>query len=55
VTGDLLTIEDQMYAQLTDALALKPSNAELARATAHPTQNMEAYDSYLKGRNALRG
>jgi len=55
VTGDLLTIEDQMYAQLADALALKPSNAELARATAHPTQDMEAYDSYLKGRNALRG
>ena len=55
VTGDLLTIEDQMYAQLADALALKPSNAELARATAHPTQNMEAYESYLKGRNALRG
>jgi serine/threonine-protein kinase len=55
VTGDLLTIEDQIYAQLVDALVLKPSNAELARATAHPTQNIEAYDSYLKGRNALRG
>ena len=55
ITGDLLTIEDHMYVQLADALALKPSNAELARATAHPTQNMEAYDSYLKGRNALRG
>jgi tetratricopeptide (TPR) repeat protein len=55
VTGDLLTIEDHIYAQLVDALALKPSNAELARATAHPTQNIEAYDSYLKGRNALRG
>jgi serine/threonine protein kinase/tetratricopeptide (TPR) repeat protein len=55
VTGDLLTMEDQMYAQLVDALAVKPSNAELARATTHPTQNMEAYDSYLKGRNVLRG
>ena len=55
VTGDLLTIEDQMYTQLVDALAVKPSNAELARATAHPTQNMEAYDSYLRGRNLLRG
>jgi len=55
LTGDLLTIEDQIYAQLVDALAVKPSNAELARATAHPTQNMEAYDSYLRGRNVLRG
>lgn len=55
VTGDLLTIEDQMYSQVVDALALKPSNTELARATAHPTENMDAYASYLKGRNALRG
>jgi serine/threonine protein kinase/tetratricopeptide (TPR) repeat protein len=55
VTGDLLTIEDQIYAPLVDALALKPSNTELARATAHPTENIEAYDSYLKGRDALRG
>ena len=55
LTGDLLTMEDQMYGQLVDALAIKPSNAELARATAHPTENMEAYASYLKGRNALRG
>ena len=55
VTGDLLTIEDQMYAQLVDALALKPSNEELARATSHPTENVEAYDLYLKGRSAMRG
>ncbi len=55
VTGDLLTIEDQIYAPLVDALALKPSNAEQARASAHPTQNIEAYEFYLKGRNALRG
>jgi len=55
LTGDLLTIEDQIYSQLVDALAIKPSNAELARATAHPTEDMEAYASYLKGRNALRG
>jgi serine/threonine protein kinase/tetratricopeptide (TPR) repeat protein/TolB-like protein len=55
VTGDLLTIEDHIYATLVDALALKPSNAEQARATAHPTQNIEAYEFYLKGRNALRG
>jgi tetratricopeptide (TPR) repeat protein len=55
VTGDLLTIEDQISAKLVDALALKPSNAEQARATAHPTENIEAYEFYLKGRNALRG
>jgi len=55
VTGDLLTIEDQMYAQLVDALALKPGNDDLARAVSHPTENIEAYDLYLRGRNAMGG
>jgi TolB-like protein len=55
VTGDLLTIEDHIYAQLLDALALKPSNDELARAASHPTENIEAYDLYLRGRNAMGG
>jgi serine/threonine protein kinase/tetratricopeptide (TPR) repeat protein len=55
VTGDLLTIEDQIYARLVDALALKPSNAELSRAAPHPTENIEAYDLYLRGRNAMGG
>jgi len=43
VRGDLLTMEDQIYARLVDALALKPSNEELAHATSHPTENIEAY------------
>lgn len=55
VRGDLLTMEDQIYARLVDALALKPSNEELAHATSHPTENVEAYDLYLKGRGAMRG
>jgi len=55
VTGDLLTIEDQMYAQLVDALVVKPSNDDLARAATHPTENIEAYDLYLRGRNAMGG
>jgi len=52
VTGDLLTIEDQIYAKLVDALDSKPTNSALAAA--HPTENVEAYDLYLRGRNALR-
>jgi tetratricopeptide (TPR) repeat protein len=55
MTGDLLTIEDHIYAQLVDALALKPSNDELGRASSHPTENIEAYDLYLRGRNAMGG
>jgi serine/threonine-protein kinase len=52
--ADLLTLEDQIYTALVRALELKPASAELARAAAHPTENIEAYDLYLRGRNALR-
>jgi serine/threonine protein kinase/tetratricopeptide (TPR) repeat protein len=51
---DLLTLEDQIYVNLVKALELKPSNEEIARSGVHPTDNMAAYDLYLKGRSALR-
>jgi serine/threonine protein kinase/tetratricopeptide (TPR) repeat protein len=54
VQQDLLTLEDQIYGGVVEALALKPSNEESARAASHPTENIEAYDFYLKGRDALR-
>ena len=54
VPGDLLALEDQIYGRMVGALALKPSNDELARAGAHPTENLKAYDLYLQGRNVLR-
>jgi serine/threonine protein kinase/tetratricopeptide (TPR) repeat protein len=54
VQQDLLTLEDQIYAGVVDALALKPSNEEMKRAASHPTENIEAYDLYLKGRDVLR-
>jgi len=55
VQQDLLTLEDQIYAGLVEALALNPTSEESARATPHPTENIEAYDLYLKGRSAMRG
>jgi tetratricopeptide (TPR) repeat protein len=36
-------------------LEIKQSNEELARSTARPTENIGAYDLYLKGRNLWRG
>lgn len=54
VTGDLFTIEDQIYNQLVSALDLSPTGDEIARAAARPTYNIAAYDLYLRGRNALR-
>ena len=55
VAKDLLTIEDQISAQLVTALAVKPTSEELASTTTRPTENVDAYDLYLRGRNALRG
>ena len=52
VTGDLLTLEDQIYARLTEVLQSKAPNS--SAAAAHPTENVAAYDLYLRGRTALR-
>lgn len=54
VPQDLLTLEDKIYAQLVTALELKPSNSEVAALNSHPTENVEAYDLYLKGREDMR-
>jgi serine/threonine protein kinase/tetratricopeptide (TPR) repeat protein len=54
VPQDLLTLEDRAYSKLTAALDLKPGTPESSRGIEHPTENMEAYDLYLKGRNTMR-
>ncbi len=55
VPKDLLTLEDQISGQLVAALDVKPSNEELARTAERPTDNVDAYDLFLRGRQALRG
>src|SRR5271165_688435 len=55
VRGDLLTLEDQIFNKLVSTLAIKQSNEEMMRSTARPTENISAYDVYLKGRNQWRG
>ena len=52
---DLLTIESDVYNSLVDQLGLKPSSEELARSILPPTDNMGAYELYLKGRSIMRG
>ncbi len=55
VVGDLFTLEDQIYNQLVSGLDVNPTNDELASAEARPTDNVAAYDLYLRGRNSMRG
>lgn len=52
---DLLSIEDQISSHLVGALNVKASSEEMARAAERPTDNVDAYDLYLRGRQALRG
>ncbi|HXX44566.1 MAG TPA: protein kinase, partial [Candidatus Acidoferrales bacterium] len=54
VPKDLLTIEDQLSSQLIAALEVKPTSQELAETAARPTDNEDAYDLYLRGRQAYR-
>ena len=54
LTRDLLALEDQIGSKLDSAFDPKPSGFELGRPATHPTENMEAYDLYLKGRNTMR-
>lgn len=55
VVGDLFTLEDQIYNQLVAGLNVNATSDELASAAARPTDNVAAYDLYLRGRNSLRG
>jgi serine/threonine-protein kinase len=55
VAKDLMTIEDQVSSQLIAALPVKATDEELARAAARPTENEDADDLYLRGRQALKG
>ena len=55
VRGDLLTLEDGIFAQLLTALSITPGSEERTRSASHATQNIEAYDLYLRGRNGMRG
>src|SRR5208282_3230861 len=55
VSKDLLSLEDQISAQLVTALAVSPTNEEMAHTAERPTDNVEAYDLYLRGNQALKG
>ena len=55
VPADLFTLEDQIYNRVVAAMDVKPTKEEMAKAKARPTDNIAAYDLYMRGRNAIRG
>lgn len=52
--GDLFTIQDDICNQVVSALNITPTSQERAREAMAPTQNVAAYDLYLKGRDVLK-
>ena len=55
VAQDLLGLEDEVGSKVALALDLGPSGSESGRPSVHPTENIVAYELYLKGRNVIRG
>lgn len=55
VSGDLLALEDTISGKLVTAMGANASDLGVADAAAHPTDNVDAYDLYLRGKNAMRG
>jgi len=51
---DLFTMEDEICSKLLQALEVKPTTDELALVASRPTENIDSYDLYLRGRAATR-
>lgn len=51
---DLLSLEDAIFNGLTNALTIKLNSDDQAR-TMRPTEKVDAYETYLRGRDLLKG
>ena len=51
---DLLMLEDQIFSKVVSTLQIKQSNEELARSKTRPTDDIKAYELYMKGRDLWR-
>jgi serine/threonine protein kinase/TolB-like protein len=51
---NLLTLEDEMYAKIVAAIESGTPPDETSTGVQRPTENVEAYDLYLRGREIMR-
>ena len=51
---DVFTVQDEVTRRIVKILAIEVTNSEQERAAAKPTDNLDAYDYYLKGRREYR-
>jgi tetratricopeptide (TPR) repeat protein len=55
VRKDLLTLQDQAFDAIANALLIRQTNEEKARIALRPTQDIEAYELYLQGAALIKG
>ncbi len=48
-SGDIFALQDEISTEISGKLQLQITRAQKKRLTAHPTENAEAYQLYLKG------
>lgn len=53
-THDIFTLEDQIYSKLASALGIGPPDLAVGLRGARSTENVQAYDLYLRANDALR-
>jgi TolB-like protein/class 3 adenylate cyclase len=51
---DIFAVQDEIARRIVRTLALEVTNLEQERASAKPTDNLDAYDYYLRGRREYR-
>lgn len=51
---DLFAMQDDLRRELVTALGIEPSATEAKRLSRVPTENLEAYDNFLRGEQAAR-
>ena len=51
---DIFALQDDITRQIVSTLAIRVTNLEQERATAKPTDNLSAYDYYLRARQSFR-
>ena len=51
---DILALGDEVCSRVAKVLEIDPGDLQSARATPRPTENIDAYDLYLRGKNAMR-
>ena len=52
--ADVFAVQDEMSGEIAKALGLQPSAAESERMARPPTENLEAYDYYLRAEQTAR-